>query len=82
MTAKYRITWRHTVTGQGGSTPYFYPQLAADEIARVANELAPEVHHYAEEEDTPCVFCHGTGYMMIRDSQGGPSTLIVCRCTD
>lgn len=69
MTAKYRITWRHLATGQGGSTPYFYPQLTADEIARLANALAPDIHHYAEEENTPCAFCHGTGYMLTRDSK-------------
>ena len=81
MTAKYRITWRHTVTGQGGSTPYFYPQRAADEIARVANELAPDIVHTAEPEVGRCIQCFGTGIVIVRDSGGSVSTF-PCRCTD
>lgn len=81
MTAKYRITWRHTVTGQGGSTPYFYPQLAADEIARVANEHAPDIHHSVERESGRCIQCFGTGIVIVRDSGGKVSTF-PCRCAD
>ena len=76
MTTQYRITW--TADGQSGSTPYHYPERAANAIAELANELAPHIRHAAEPcPPSVCELCHGTGLLSVR----GPTGLMAVECT-